>query len=350
VEAATGAAPGATDPIVALASRYEWELDAGLAAAEAGLRRDEFLKRLDRSKELTATFGILQTSGGTVQRSVWEDHLGEVVREMRLGEYQPMPKRPATAAPPPVKQDPDTITNSIGMKLKRIRAGEFLMGTPGEEGQKEHPHEVKITRPFAIGIYPVTQEQFLKVMGRNPSQLTSTVGGRDTGQHPVESVSWKDAVEFCKRLSERPEERRLGRVYRLPTEAQWEYACRAGSRARFFFGADDRLLGDHAWHGGNAGDHTHPVGTRKPNAWGLFDMHGNVWQWCQDYYDADYYAQSQARDPSGPAQSIASMRVLRGGSFDSRADACRCAIRHASLENFARGEAYGFRVVLILDE
>ena len=346
VQAATGAPPGVTDPIVALASRYEWELDVELAAAEAGLRRDDFLKRLDRSKELTAAIGILQNSGGTVQRPVWEEHFGEVVHEMRLGEYQPMPERPAPAPPPLVKQEPDTITNSIGMKLKRIRPGKFLMGTSGEEGKPEHPHQVEITRPFAIGIYPVTQAQFQKIMGRNPSHFA----GLNSAQHPVERVSWKDTEEFCWKLSELAGEKQHRRVYRLPTEAEWEYACRAGSREAYFFGADDRLLDHHAWHSGNAGGHTHPVGTRKPNAWGLFDMHGNVWQWCQDYYDADYYPQSPAQNPSGPATSLASMRVLRGGSFESRADACRCAARHSSIENFANSPAYGFRVVLELDD
>jgi formylglycine-generating enzyme required for sulfatase activity len=232
------------------------------------------------------------------------------------------------------------------MRLKRIPAGTFRMGSPGQETREEHPHEVEITRPFFIGACEVTQEEYEKVMGTNPSHFK----GPQTARHPVEKVSWEDAVAFCQKLSDRPDERAHGRVYRLPTEAEWEYAARAGSDSAYAFGADPRLLDDHAWYAGNAGGATHPVGLKKANAWGLFDMHGNVREWCADYYDEGYYPKGPRRDPPGPSESAAPFRVLRGGSWADADDACRSAARRSSLEGFATGRGYGFRVVLLIDE
>jgi formylglycine-generating enzyme required for sulfatase activity len=317
VKGATGAPPGGTDPIVALASRYEWELDRDLAAAEAGLGREEFAKGLDRSKELGPIFGILLNEGGTVQRQVWEDHFADLVRELKLGEFYR----------PPVPPN-DTITNSIGMRLKRIQAGKFRVRSPGREDEKEHPREVEITRPFFIGVCEVTQEQFQAVMGNNPSKFQ----GPGHEKHPVERVSWEDAVAFCRKLSELEIEKAAGRAYRLPTEAEWEYAARAGSDSSYTFGEDPRLLDDHAWYAGNAGGTTHPVGQKKPNGWGLYDTYGNVREWCADYYE-----------------SGSPLRVLRGGSYDDGAGTCRSAARRSSFEKF--GDAlYGFRVVFRIEQ
>jgi serine/threonine protein kinase/formylglycine-generating enzyme required for sulfatase activity len=320
VRAATDAPPGGTDPIVALASRYEWELDQDLAAAEAGLEKAEFLKELARSKELGPLLGALQNEGGTVQRAVWANEFGKVVHELRLG--KPYRAEPAT--------EDDSLKNSIGMKLKRIPNGTFRMGTPGQENKDEHPHEVKITRPFFIGIYEVTQEEFLRVMGTNPSHFKKD---RDASKYPVESVSWKDAVEFCKRLSERREEKVHQRHYRLPTEAEWEYACRAGTDAPWSFGDRAAALREHGWFDGNSGGKTHPVGEKKPNPWGLHDMHGNVREWCADYYD-----------------EAIRWRVLRGGSFNDSAERCRSAVRRGSIEDSVHVAEYGFRVVLEIDK
>ena len=164
------------------------------------------------------------------------------------------------------------LTNSIGMKLVRIPKGTFTMG---------NYHEVKISKDYYLGVTEVTQGQYEKVMGINPSHFQKQVIRKrnresDSSMHPVESVLWKDAVEFCKKLSELPEEKKAGRVYRLPTEAEWEYACRAGSMTAYSFGEDSKSLGDYAWFVDNSGKQTHPVGEKKANAWGLYDMHGNI--------------------------------------------------------------------------
>ena len=171
-------------------------------------------------------------------------------------------------------------TNSIGMKLRLIPAGEFMMGSPGTESGREDDetqHRVSITKPFYLGVTEVTQEQYQKVMGTNPSYFKGP-------QNPVETVSWADAVEFCRKLSAMPAEKTAGHVYRLPTEAEWEYACRAGTTTAYSFGDDASRLGDYGWFGGNSDSKTHQVGEKKPNAWGLYDMHGGVYEWCQDRY------------------------------------------------------------------
>ena len=211
-------------------------------------------------------------------------------------------------------------------------------------------HQVKITKPFYLGMYQVTQAEYEKVMGVNPSAFTEKqmdasafkppldrkrdrragggrkkVAGKDTSRHPVETVSWDEAMEFCRRLSAMPAERAARRVYRLPTEAEWEYACRAGTTTRWYCGDDEAGLADVAWFNKNAGGMTHPVGEKKPNAWGLFDMHGNVWQWCSDWFSADYYKQSPPSDPTGPPAG--SDRVVRGGNWNYIASYCRSAFR-----------------------
>ena len=179
----------------------------------------------------------------------------------------------------------------------------------------------------------VTQEQYQKVMGTNPSQFKGP-------QNPVEKVSWADAVEFCGKLSAMPAEKTAGHVYRLPTEAEWEYACRSGTTTAYGFGDDASRLGDYGWFDGNSDSSTHPVGEKKPNAWGLYDMHGNVWEWCQDWYGD--YPSGSTTDPTGP--SSGSFRVDRGGSWCSSAGYCRSAYRYRNAPE-SRGNFLGFRVL-----
>jgi formylglycine-generating enzyme required for sulfatase activity len=235
-----------------------------------------------------------------------------------------------------------SITTVVaGIRLKLIPANKFLRGSPDGEGDaNEHPlREIQISRPFYLGIHEVTQSQYQAVMGQNPSYFSSTGGGKDTvgnqstDQHSVETVSWLDAVRFCNTLSEEegltpfyaiqgttvsvPDWR--GKGYRLPTEAEWEYACRAGSTAKYSFGDDPKELKEHAWYDGNSkinGSYaTRPVGEKRENKFGLFDMHGNVWEWCWDRYEQGYYEISSDVDPRGPDSSSALVRVLRGGSY-----------------------------------
>ena len=242
-------------------------------------------------------------------------------------------------------EPPKEITNSIGMKLVLIPAGEFMMGSsespeelakafPGTAPgwfQDEFPqHKVRITKPFYLGVTEVTQDQYERVMRKNPSTFSKTGGGADqvkeidTSNFPVELVTWDDAVEFCKRLSTKE-----GQTYRLPTEAEWEYVCRAGSTTRYFFGDDPTKLAEYAWFwdkGDKSKWQTHPVGRKKPNSWGLYDMHGNVWEWCGDWYGEDFYAKSPTDDPAGP--TTGSVRVYRGGGWNLAASSCRSASRY----------------------
>jgi formylglycine-generating enzyme required for sulfatase activity len=153
-------------------------------------------------------------------------------------------------------------------------------------------------------------------------------------------VSWDDAVEFCRKLSALPAEKAAGYVYRLPTEAEWEYACRAGTRTKYSFGDDESELGDYAWHASNSGNTTHPVGGKKPNPCGLYDMHGNVWEWCQDWHGD--YPSGAVTDPTGP--SSGSYRVLRGGSWNYFSEDCRSAYRYWYTPDY-RGLNLGFRVL-----
>jgi formylglycine-generating enzyme required for sulfatase activity len=231
----------------------------------------------------------------------------------------------------------DVIKNSIGMQLAFIPQGKFLMGSPASEpdrGEDEFQHEVQITRPFYLGVYEVTQAEYQQVMRASPSHFNRKQVGQDTSRFPVEDVSWKDATEFCRRLSELPGERAAGRVYRLPTEAEWEYACRAGTQTATSFG--DRLDstqanfdGTHPYNRAAKGpelERTTAVGSYRPNAWGLYDMHGNAQEWCQDWYDEKYYKASPGSDPEGPATKT-ERRVVRGGGWWWSGENCRSARR-----------------------
>ncbi len=287
----------------------------------------------------------------------------------------------------PLKQ----ITNSIGMKLVLIPAGEFTMGSPDTDtdakAQEKPQHRVRITRPFYLGATEVTVGQFRRVVERagyrteaetdgkgglgwdvatgtfhnGPQYTWRNPGFAQTDEHPVVMVSWNDALAYCKLLSEM-EGLKLYDGYRLPTEAEWEYACRAGTTSRYQFGDDPEMLP----LVGNVPDgsikaeypdfknptiaardgfsNTAPVGQFRPNAFNLYDMHGNVWEWCQDGYDKNYYGQSPGADPAGPLG--ASARVLRGGAWVSNPLNARSAMRSGTTPGF-RNYDLGFRVVRI---
>jgi formylglycine-generating enzyme required for sulfatase activity/predicted Ser/Thr protein kinase len=237
---------------------------------------------------------------------------------------------------------PGEITNTIGMTLVPILAGEFLMGSPDSDSDAwsdEKPqHRVRITRPFYLGVTEVTQGQYRAVMGQNPSHF------RGSDDLPVEMVSWEEAQAFCARLNEQEKEQLSGERYRLPTEAEREYACRAGTTTRFSFGDANSGLDDHGWFGSNSGGQTHPVGQKRPNPWGLFDMHGNVWEWCEDGYDDKYYVSSPAADPPGPSQ--AAFRVVRGGSWFDLPAYARSTFRGSRAPEF-RNAGIGLRVARV---
>jgi uncharacterized protein (TIGR02996 family) len=265
------------------------------------------------------------------------------------------------------------LTNSVGMQLALIPPGVFLMGSPDSEVERQRDeapqHEVGISRPFYLGVYPVTQGQWQRVMGRwwqrltgsNPSWFCASGGGKDevrgldTRDFPVECVSWEEAVAFCGKLSELPEERRAKRRYRLPTEAEWEYACRGGAPSSTPFHFGNSLCSSQANFDGN-----HPYGAvargpflQRPtevgayqvsNGFGLYDLHGNVWEWCADWYGEHYYAGSPRLDPPGPSEG--SGRVVRGGSWSHSGQLCRSADRYGHAPG-VRYAYIGFRVALV---
>ena len=251
---------------------------------------------------------------------------------------------------------PVVVANSIGMRLVLIPPGDFDMGsTPEEvarlleEGKQQNApgwyldrvlaeapqHRVKISKPFYLGVCEVTQAEYGRVMGQDPSKF------KGDPNRPVEQVNWNDAVEFCQRLSASPKEKAAGALYRLPTEAEWEFACRAGTMTRYSFGDAATGLTQHAWWKDNSQDQTHPVGQLRPNAWGLSDMLGNVWEWCQDWLGDRYYATSPLDDPTGA--SGGSDRVSRGGGWYFDASFCRAACRRGFTPDYRYG-CLGFRV------
>lgn len=227
--------------------------------------------------------------------------------------------------------------NSLGMRFIRIEPGQFLMGSPEYEHQREvdeQQHWVTLSRPYWIQAMPVTQSQWQAIMGDNPADFKGA-------QNPVENVSWLDIVQrFLPALNARGEGR-----YRLPSEAEWEYAARAGSVCTFYNRHDASCLDAFAWYQNNSGLRTHPVGQKQPNAWGLYDMYGNVWEWCQDWYAP--YGPESVQDPRGPAQGCA--RVMRGGSWFCQSKTLRQAAR-GYMPPDTRIRLTGFRLVMEADE
>lgn len=241
------------------------------------------------------------------------------------------------------------IKNSVGMTFVRINAGSFRMGSPDEEtGHRDHEsptHEVRITKPFYMSVVPVTQAQYEAVKHKNPSKFNKHHGGGH--DHPVESVTWDQAFRYCDRLARMPEEEVHHRTYRLPTEAEWEYACRAGTLTPFSCG--ERLTGQDATFASGGGKYggksTSPVAHTIANAWGLHDMHGNVQEWVQDWFEEYYYFESPADDPHGPKQGT--LRTVRGGCWGMLASDCRSAARRGHAPD-APSDTIGFRVVMVV--
>jgi formylglycine-generating enzyme required for sulfatase activity len=272
---------------------------------------------------------------------------------------------------------PREMVNSIGMKFALIPAGKFVMGSPPPEQDAvwsllnaphraswephirgEQQHEVTMTRAFYLGVHQVTQVQWRAVMGGNPSWFCATGGGKDNVQgmnmddFPVECVSWEDAQDFLTKLSALKEERAAGRRYRLPTEAEWEYACRGGLSSQTFHFGDSlsstqaNFDGNYPYGGAARGpflERTCQVGSYPENGYGLKDMHGNVWEWCADWYDPGYYATSPVEDPAGPAEG--SSRFYRGGSWRNFGWYARSAFRRRCPPGY-RARLLGLRAAL----
>ena len=237
---------------------------------------------------------------------------------------------------------------SNATQMVQIPGGKFTMGDKNEVDAP--PHEI-VVAPFLTDRHLVTQEQFQKVMGTNPSRWKGE-------KNPVEQLRWSDAVKFCNKRSEleglQPcyDLKTLqcnfdANGYRLPTEAEWEYACRAGTTTAYFFGDNPAKLGDYAWFEKNSGGHPRPVGQKQRNPWGLYDVIGNVWEWCNDFYQVDYYKQSPRENPRGPKEG--QNKVLRGGAWRFSAENCRSGYRYNESPGYSDVcfgyDIYGFRCV-----
>lgn len=281
--------------------------------------------------------------------------------------------------------DESVLTNSLGMKFKVIPSGTFTMGTEDGQSHEGPPHVVTLTSPFELGIHPVTQEQYQKIMGvykdiecphckevftfERLQKVLAAAGIpvdvdkvgypslHDGPNNPVEYVTWADAVEFCQKLSALPDEKAAGHAYRLPTEAEWEYACRAGTTTRFYWGEDETNFEDYVWRKENSDDTTHPVGQKKPNPWGIFDMLGNVEEWCSD--EVTMYDSSPQTDPQAPESGDDNPnRIIRGGNLGDIIEKKEewqtvmgySAYRSKGGSNDTRGGGTGFRVVRTASE
>jgi formylglycine-generating enzyme required for sulfatase activity len=220
------------------------------------------------------------------------------------------------------------------MELVLISPGQFVMGSALGLPLELPTRKVTVDHPFLLGKYPVTREQWQAVMGSDPSEF------RDETSLPVQNVSWDDAQNFCERLS-----RTIERVVRLPSEAEWEYACRGGTATEFFFGETDAALAQHAWFDLNSKDRPHPVGLKQANPWGLHDILGNVWEWCADVWHGDYAGASADGTPWRVGVEGQPRRCLRGGSWNYDAFRCRSAYRSREWKHFATNH-FGLRVVV----
>jgi formylglycine-generating enzyme required for sulfatase activity len=247
----------------------------------------------------------------------------------------------AEPATQPAKKLTLDLGNNVTLKLVLIPAGKFLMGSPASVKDRfkgEDQHEVTISKSYYMGVTHVTVDQYAGFV-KDTGQKHDEPSFKQTGDHPAVNVSWHDAQAFCQWLS-----KKTNKAVTLPTEAQWEYACRAKSKTRFSFGDKNNNMGDYSWFVENSGKMTHPVAQKKPNAWGLYDMHGNAWQWCADYFGP--YVVEDKVDPTGPKEG--NIRSARGGSWIAEPPACRSAFRCSGFPQKREG-AFGFRVAVAVD-
>ena len=324
----------------AIPHRVCWCIPVLLGAVVLGCDQNEQIQAVPRTNQAPGMESPLAPEPGPKTARILEENAPELAVAPFTAAVA---RRHQAAWAKPLGVEPE-IENSVGMKLVLIPPGEFLMGSPDSEDaalDNERPqHRVRITKSFYLAATEVTQAQWDAVM-RPRQQRNDRRRARSADDEPAVYVSWNDALEFCKRLSHREK-----RVYRLPTEAEWEFACRAGTTTRYHFGDDASQLGDYAWFAANTNDlgetYAHRTGQKQPNAFGLYDMHGNLWEWCADWYDEQYYAMAPTDDPQGPSFGAAT-RVLRGGSWSAAAENCRSAYRN-SLSPRSRYNSVGFRV------
>ena len=265
----------------------------------------------------------IPTSQKTSTRSSQEAELPENAKDQKVKREENQPQSFS-----------ENLGNRIKLEMIAIPGGKFLMGSPKGEGyDDEKPQHAVTVPPFYMGKYPITQAQYQQVMGsNNPSHFQGN-------ERPVECVSWDDAVEFCQKLS-----KQTGTEYRLPTEAEWEYACRAGTSTRYYFGNDEDELKEYAWYNEHSNE-THPVGEKKPNQWGLYDLHGNVWEWCEDDWHQNY--QGAPNDGGAWVSKQSNEKVIRGSSWSLNPPYCRSAIRDIISRDY-RIDDLGFRVVCVV--
>ncbi len=310
-----------------LAVGYPYGVSVNAAKSEQKIREFSQTAELLATRNAELETGLKRLQEETESLKAENKRFSEALAVMRAE------KQPAPMGVPPVILDTPRMTNSIGVDFRLLSAGTITMGDAAGDPD-EKPHRVTLTKPFYMGVHEVTNAQWKQVMGSVPSKWKDD-------DLPVEQVTWEEVTEFCRKLSALPEERKAGRVYRLPTEAEWEYACRARTTTKYSFGEDESLLGDYGWFDGNSGNKTHRVGQKKPNAWGLYDMHGNVWEWCSDWYGD--YPDGEVTNPQGP--SSGSDRVSRGGSWCGTTGLCRSALRDGDVPS-GRFIVMGFRLAL----
>ena len=305
------------------------------------------------------TWGVVGGLFGLLLLLVWLALSGKpVVKLVFAPEAAAAPQAP-TPQPVPFTPAPPRVAPLLDMVP--LPGGELRMGSPGSEVGRydnEARHRVWVSE-FEIAKFPVTQGQYAEVMGENPSYFQDPADdGERPEDRPVEGVSWFDAVRFCNRRSELEGLKPCYDLktwkcdftadgYRLPTEAEWEYACRAGTTSQYYFGNTPAKLGNYGWYDKNSGGRPRPVGQKLPNAWGLYDMCGNVWQWCNDFYKVDYYAGSPKQDPRGPDGG--ENKVVRGGAWRFGAESCRSGFRYNESPGYSDVcfgyDIYGFRCV-----
>jgi len=331
---------------IELATSQNAALDTLVAIGEEDFRRFQKLRHWNDGRV-----------GHPVLIAIWDSNLVLVIPEAekkrkeakarRLAELKKREEEEQAAEAEKLKKKLMVdLGSGVKMEMVLIPAGEFIMGNEDGDDSEKPVHKVRFSKPFCLGKYEVTQEQWEAVMGNNPSDCKGA-------RNPVERVNLDDCRKFLEKLNAKVG----GGKFSLPTEAQWEYACRAGSMTKYCYGDDEGKLGEYAWYKDNSDGKTHPVGEKKPNAWGLYDMHGNVSEWCSDRYSEGYYAESPVEDPRGPVAMddpnspvTGSYRVFRGGGWHDHAGNCRSTVRYFYLVTGFRSLCTGLRVARVPTE